>query len=153
MMKPWLIDTNVLIYSYDQTHEMHLPSYRLIEYSIGGEIPGVITHQNLLEFLAVVTNPKRVRNPLSLEQAFQKIIIYATSFPLLNPVQKTFFTFVSLILRHKTSRQRIFDLYLSATALDNGINQICTWNVKDFVGIAELVAKTPEEVVALLQNR
>lgn len=152
MMKSWLIDTNVLIYSYDQTHNMHLPSYELIEYSIGSKISAVITHQNLLEFLAVVTNPKRVTHPLSLDQAFQKIVIYATSFPLINPLQKTFFTFANLISRYKSSRQRIFDFYLSATALDNGINQICTWNVKDFSNISELVVKTPEEVVAPLKN-
>ena len=96
----------------------------------------------------MVTNPKRVKNPLSLDQAFQKIVIYATSFPLINPLQKSFFTFANMILRYKTTRQRIFDLYLSATALDNGINQICTWNVKDFVAIADLIVKTPEEVIA-----
>ena len=148
MMKSWLIDTNVLIYSYDQTYELHLPSYKFMEYVIGGEIPAVITHQNLLEFLAVVTNPRRVKHPLSLDQAFQKIVIYATSFPLINPLQKSFFTFANMILRYKTTRQRIFNLYLSATALDNGINQICTWNTKDFVEITELVVKTPEEVIA-----
>jgi len=148
MMKSWLIDTNVLIYSYDQTSKLHLPSYKFMEYAIGGEIPAVITHQNLLEFLAVVTNPRRVKHPLSLDQAFQKIVIYATSFPLINPLQKSFFTFANLILRYKTTRQRIFDLYLSATALDNGINQICTWNTKDFLEINELVVKTPEEIIA-----
>lgn len=58
MMKSWLIDTNVLIYSYDQACQFHQSSYEFITYSLSAELNLVISHQNLLEFIAVVTNPK-----------------------------------------------------------------------------------------------
>ena len=60
MTTPWLIDTNVLIYSYDETQDLHSSSYTFLENAFFGFISASIAHQNILEFLAVVTNPKRV---------------------------------------------------------------------------------------------
>jgi predicted nucleic acid-binding protein len=109
-----------------------------------------VAHQNLLEFLAVATNPKRVEHPLTPDEALEKIAVYATNFRLISPLSKTFFTFTDLFSRHPSIRERIFDLYLAATALDNGINQLCTWNVDHLKKISELTVKTPEEILTLL---
>ena len=152
MKTSWLIDTNVLIYSYDQTQKLHPPSYNLLECATAGGINAFISQQNLLEFLSVVTNFKRVEHPLSIDEALQKIAFYATRFPLICPLPKTLFTFVDLISKYPTLGDRTFDLYLSATALDNGITQICTWNVKHFKTISELTAKTPEEILSLAKK-
>ena len=145
-MNSWLIDTNVLIYSYDQTQKLHPLSYALIENAIAGSVQVTLTQQNLLEFLAVVTNPKRVEHPLTIDEAFQKLAVYVSSFPLICPTPKTFFTFADLTSRYP-AKGRIFDLYLAATALDNGITQICTWNVKDFDTITELSVNTPKGII------
>lgn len=152
MTTPWLIDTNVLIYSYDETQDLHSSSYTFLENAFFGLISASITHQNLLEFLAVVTNPKRVEYPLSTVEALEKIAVYAANFPLISPSAKTFLTFTDLFSRHPLMRERIFDLYLAATALDNGITQICTWNVKHFKAVSELTVKTPEEILTLLRK-
>lgn len=151
-MNSWLIDTNVLIYSFDQTCPLHAPSYQFIERSITANWNLFISHQNLLEFFAVVTNPRRVEHPLSIEDAFQKIAVYVSSFTLIAPLRETFFTFTRLLTKYSTFRERIFDLYLVATALDNGVNQICTWNIKDFKRFSEITAKTPEQILQLLMN-
>lgn len=50
------------------------------------------------------------------------------------------------------TRTKIFDLYLAATALDNGITQICTWNVADFVGIQKIEAVSPEQILGYVPN-
>ncbi len=148
MMKSWLIDTNVLIYSFDQENQFHLPSFNFLSFSISDESSKIyLAQQNLLEFMSVVTNPKRVENPLSIEDAFQKLIIYQTSFPIICPLPETISTFSQLLKRYPTFRERIFDLYLVATALDNGIQQICTWNKKDFLKISAITVKTPEEIL------
>jgi len=104
-----------------------------------------------LEFLAIATNPKRVNFPLSIEDAFQKIAIYEATFRLISPKPETFLTFRKLISRYPTFRERIFDLYLTATALDNHISQIVTWNKKDFQKISEITAKTPEEFISSMK--
>lgn len=150
MMTPWLIDTNILIYSYDQTQDLHPFSYAFLELAFSGHILASVAHQNLLEFLAVATNPKRVEHPLTLDEALDKIAVYATNFRLISPLPKTFFTFIDLFSRYPVIRERVFDLYLAATALDNGINQLCTWNIDHLKKISEFTVKTPEEILTLL---
>jgi predicted nucleic acid-binding protein len=149
---PWLIDTNILIYSYDETQELHSSSYTFLEHVFSGHLPASIAHQNLLEFLAVVSNPKRVEHPLSPDEALEKIAIYAANFSLISPTSRTFLTFADLFTRYPAIRERVFDLYLVATALDNGITQICTWNVKHLGTITDLTVKTPEEILRFLKK-
>jgi len=74
MITSWLIDTNVLIYSYDQTQKLHSLSYKLLEYAIARKIQACISDQILLEFLAVVINSKRVEDPLSTDEALQETL-------------------------------------------------------------------------------
>jgi len=147
---PWLIDTNILIYSYDETQKLHPFSYTFLEHVFSGHLPASIAHQNLLEFLAVATNPKRVEHPLTPDEALEKIAVYTANFSLISPSAKTFFTFTDLFFRHPSIRERVFDLYFVATALDNGITHICTWNVDHFQKISELTVKTPKEILASL---
>lgn len=146
-MRYWLVDTNVLIYSYDKEHDLHVHSYQFMERAFAGNVTGAIAQQNVLEFLAVVTNPKRVEYPLSLEEALQKVTLYAASFPVICPSAKTLFTFAGLVSKYPAMSDRVFDLYLAATALDNGIARICTWNVKHFRKIVEVAVGTPEEIM------
>lgn len=68
------------------------------------------------------------------------------------PLQTTFFTFSGLLAKYGASKKRIFDLYLIATALDNGILSICTWNIKDFYDITEINVKTPTEILNTLKT-
>jgi predicted nucleic acid-binding protein len=55
----FLIDSNVLISSYDETEKQHKDSYSIVEKAMNRELQAVLAHQNLLEYLAVVTDPKR----------------------------------------------------------------------------------------------
>lgn len=57
MTTSWLIDTNILIYSFDETQGLHSSSYSLLEHAFSGKLSASIAQQNLLEFFAVVTNP------------------------------------------------------------------------------------------------
>jgi predicted nucleic acid-binding protein len=69
----FLIDSNVLISSYDETEKQHKDSYWIVEKAMNREVQAVLAHQNLLEYLAVVTDPRRVENPLSSEEALVNI--------------------------------------------------------------------------------
>ena len=64
-MTSFLIDSNVLISSYDETEKQHPESYLLVGKAVAGELQAFLAHQNILEYLAVVTDPGRVENPLS----------------------------------------------------------------------------------------
>jgi predicted nucleic acid-binding protein len=59
-----LIDTNVLVYALFRQRAEHAASLALLE---SAQEPGanlVVAPQNLAEFSAVVTNPRRVSTPL-----------------------------------------------------------------------------------------
>ncbi len=63
--KMGLVDTNILVYRADQDSAFHLPSANLIDRGLRGDIPLCLAPQNLTEFYAVITSPKRVANPIA----------------------------------------------------------------------------------------
>ncbi|MBD3287649.1 hypothetical protein GF337_02495 [candidate division KSB1 bacterium] len=102
-----------------------------------------------LEFLSVATNRRQVNFPLKMHDAIQKISMYASSFHLVSPTPDTFAIFIRL-LKSSQIRENIFDLYLAATAMSNNVDQICTWNIKDFEKIEAFHLLTPEEILSSL---
>lgn len=150
----FLIDSNVLISSYDETEEQHERSYALVEKAMNREVEAALAHQNLLEYLAVVTDPKRVEHPLSLEEALPNIDSYISALNVVLPKAKTFALLKELLKSKPVTKGKVFDLYLAATALDNGITEICTWNQAEFEGLPEIKAVTPGQIIErLLQKK
>lgn len=72
-------------------------------------------------------------------------IITAFEFEVLTPASATYQTFHQLIGNSTKTPPDIFDFYLAATLLDNGINQLLTVNIADFAGITSLNARNPFE--------
>lgn len=143
----WLIDSNVLVSAYDETEEQHEASYALVEHAMAGEIPACVAQQNLLEFIAVVTHAKRVTHPLSVAEALSHVADYLACLDLIWPGPVTFFTFQGLLRAYPALRERVFDVYLAATALDNRVENICTWNTSHLENIILLTVRTPVEVL------
>lgn len=73
-------------------------------------------------------------------------MIISSNIEIISPTPNTIFTFHHLIQIYPAIRERIFDVYLAATALDNGVNQVCTWNIKHLRKISSLEVKTPSDV-------
>lgn len=63
--EPALIDTNVLVYALFAQRPEHAASLALLESAQEPAPNLVVAPQNLAEFYAVVTNPRRVSTPLS----------------------------------------------------------------------------------------
>ncbi|RLE06952.1 hypothetical protein DRJ00_08920 [Candidatus Aerophobetes bacterium] len=151
-MTSFLIDSNVLISSYDETEKQHPESYLLVGKAVAGELQAFLAHQNILEYLAVVTDPGRVENPLSTREAIKNIEFYTLYLGVIFPKSTTINTLKKLINLRSVTRGKIFDLYLAATALDNGINCICTWNVSDFEGLSEIKPLSPIQILEKLSE-
>ena len=88
--------------------------------------------------------------PYPLETA--KSRIYTASLSVIFPKVTTVSTLQQLSKVKSAPRMKIFDLYLAATALDNGITQICTWNIADFVGIPEIEPVSPEQLLGRVSD-
>ncbi|MBI2358705.1 MAG: type II toxin-antitoxin system VapC family toxin [Deltaproteobacteria bacterium] len=162
MPTSWLIDSNVLVYAFfHRTEEassedpqkcLRLDSRQVMTLAAQNAFSGVVAQQNLLEFLAIVTSPKRVASPVDLREALTASQAYLSFCTLVTPKPSTYLTFEALTRERRVARERLFDLYLAATAMDNDVSQICTWNTKHFRRLAGLWSATPSQVLKFLDK-
>jgi predicted nucleic acid-binding protein len=128
-----LIDTNILIYANNKDSQFHVVCKSIVEKSINGDIKAAIAVQNLVELYAVITDKRRVENPLSPVKAKKLIGFYKNSnIRIIAPTPQTVETIAGLIEKHSPKAQSIFDYLLVATMLDNGVHAIYTANSDHF---------------------
>ena len=144
-LTPALLDTNILVYANNLDSPLHKPCKELVESALAGHFHAYITHQNLLELYAVVTDKRRVENPLSPLAANELIAFYlnAPNLNVLFPSGSTLATLGGLIASHQPTSHGIFDLLLVALMMDNGISVIHTANVRHFTNFSGISAKAP----------
>ncbi len=137
------IDTNVLVYAHDESSRQHAASLRLITASRSAL---ALAPQVVAEFLAVVTNPRRVSAPYSPEEAAGAIEgVLALPHVSVLPVPVDIVDRLIELLRTTPVRgTRVFDLQLAAVLLGNGIDALYTFNLADFRSIPGLLAQPPE---------
>lgn len=121
-----VLDTNILVYAADETAAFHVPSKAIRDRGVQGDLPVAVSPQILFEFFAVITNPRRVHQPRSPEEARAEMVKYVRSairkiYPGTDILDRVF----TLLEQHPdVSRQDIFDLVLTATMLANGVIRI-----------------------------
>jgi predicted nucleic acid-binding protein len=148
MTRYWLIDSNVLVYALNKSDKHHLDSQALLERAATGKLEACIAQQNILEFIATVTSIRRVERPVSIETAQKAINQYSSFLRIITPRDETIWDFLSILKEVPATRERIFDVYLAATALSNGVSQICTWNVRHLEKIPHLKVRTPTQILS-----
>jgi predicted nucleic acid-binding protein len=128
-----LIDTNILVYANNKDSEFHSVCKSIVKKAINGDIQAAVAVQNLIELYAVLTDKRRVENPLSPIKAKELIEFYKDSdIRIIAPSPLTIATIAKLIEKHSPKSQSVFDYLLVATMLDNGINVIYTANSEHF---------------------
>ena len=139
-----LFDTNVLVYVHNRASSFHKIAYSLETEVLRGNLQAAISIQNILEFYSTITNPQRVNLPLSGQEANRVIRDYLDSpFQIIYPQKEDINTALYFAQERKIKGRKIFDLYLIATMLSNGINIIYTGNDKDFQIFKEIKAVNP----------
>ncbi len=139
-----LLDTNILIYAHDELSPKNKSAKDLVEKALNGEIEASISHQNLLEFAAAITQPKKVSWVLSIDKALEDMDQYlASNIKIIVPNQGTILIAKDFLKSLKLKGRKVFDVYLAATMLSNGINVIYTDNDKDFEIFKEIRAINP----------
>lgn len=134
-----LIDTNILVYSVNLDSPKYKQAISFISENIGQL---EIAHQNILEAIRVLTH-KKFSHPKRLKEALSATLSIVRSCSLISPNQNTLYLGLELIKKHKLSGNKIFDAYLTATALSNGINTIATDNTRDFKKFKEIKLLNP----------
>ena len=139
-----LFDTNILVYSQNKKDERYSLCQDLIKKSEKKEIDGVISSQNLLEFTSVLINLSKLEKPRKEKDVLKPIKSFESGiFKIIYPSTQTLNFFNKFLADYKTTPRRIFDMFLVATMLSNGVNQILTYNAKDFAQFKEIKAISP----------
>lgn len=139
-----LFDTNILVYSYDVNSPNHKIAKKLRDAVNEGKLKAAIAPQNLLELYSTITNVAKNKNPVSQKEAVLEIKKFLISpFELIVPLGDEIGIVFHLIKDKNLRSRRIFDVYLVATMLSNGIKTIYTANERDFEMFAEIKAVNP----------
>jgi predicted nucleic acid-binding protein len=139
-----LIDTNILVHATGAQSLQHAKAKELRDQAAAGQFEACIAAQILTEFYAVVTDPRRFQPPLTPTQAQREMRTYLSSpLKLILPKETTVTRMSNLLGSKSVKAGRIFDIFLAATMLDNGVQRIYTENVGDFQGITGIDAINP----------
>lgn len=127
MKRKALIDTNLLIYATNKNSIFHQKAKNFLE----KELPNYnlcLSSQNIIEFYAIITNPKKIEKPLTQSQAtlIIKKFIKSGYFQIITPRSKTVFLLLNFLKKYNIKSLEIYDLYLAATMKDNNISIIYT---------------------------
>lgn len=62
METTYLIDTNILVYAYNEDVEFHEEALKILENALNKNIHAAIADKSLFEFFAIITDKKCKRN-------------------------------------------------------------------------------------------
>ena len=132
-MNKIFVDTNILIYSIDEDSKFYSKSQKIL-FNPNSQL--YTSSKNLSEFLSVVT--RFPTNALSIKDALIAIEDFTNIFTILYPTKISFSIFKELLQKYKPKGLKIHDFEIVSIVLANEINQIATFNIKDFESIEEI---------------
>ena len=144
METTYLIDTNVIVYAYNESVEFHESALKILENALNKNIKAVIADKSLFEFFAIITDKRRVESPVSTDEAIETIhFLVASNITIIYSSPYTFLRTLELANKYKIRKQEIFDLNLVALMLQNEVDTIITANEKHFKDIKEIKVFNP----------
>jgi len=134
----YTLDTNVLVYAADESFPLHTAAREMRDHAAAEHQKIRLCYSVLLEFFAVVTDSRRVGNPLPPAEAWREVDAYLNTFEVLYPDERTFVELENLTVRYQITRQTIFDALIVAMMIQNGVQGIYTDNRKNFARFGEI---------------
>ncbi|MBI4066772.1 type II toxin-antitoxin system VapC family toxin [Candidatus Gottesmanbacteria bacterium] len=136
----WVFDSNLFIYFLDKSSPFYEQARALFAEIISEKIQPYCGQQNIIEVERILVQRYKITVP----EITPKVdtLITEFHFRVMAPFPYTVKTFHTILPSIKSGGD-IFDYYLAATMLDNGINRILTVNTKDFSQIKEIQAINP----------
>ena len=128
------IDTDFLVAAEIREHPFHGPADALLEWLLADGHDLAIAPQTLAEFIHVVTDPRRMPQPLSMSEAIRRADDWwqAAEVVRVFPDGETVTDFLAWLSRHGLGRKRLLDTLLAASFRRAGVNRLITNNERDF---------------------
>ena len=128
------IDTDFLVAVEIRDHLFHKPADALLSRLLEEGHKLAVAPQILAEFVHVVTDSKRLKEPLSMEESLSRAEHWwqAREVVRIYPEGDAVTTWIEWLHDHRFGRKRLLDTMLAASACTQGISSIVTNNETDF---------------------
>lgn len=129
------IDTTFLVAHELAEIPLHNQARELVRQSSrNGDARFALVPQVLMEFLHVVTDPRRFQKPLLVEEAVSRAEFWwgAKEVRQIQPGPESVHLCFRWLREHRLGRKRLLDTQLAATLYQAGVDRIITQNRKDF---------------------
>jgi len=139
--EPPLIDTNILVYAFDETEpEKKAKCKKIVEKILRGETKAIVSNQILAEFYNALT--KKIEKPIESEKALKIVqsFLRAGNIAKIDYTSKTVEKAIKKTMGHKA---HFWDSLIAETMLENQVFEILTENEKDFSKIGQIKAVNP----------
>jgi len=137
------VDTDFLVAVEVRDHPLHLRANSLVDQLLDENHTFAIAPQTLAEFIHVVTDARRMPEPLSINEAIDRAERWwqATEVVRVFPENEAAAGFLSWMREHRLGRKRLLDTLLAATFFRAGIRRMITNNGADYrvFGVFEII--------------
>jgi predicted nucleic acid-binding protein len=138
-----LVDTNVWIYAANRSADQHAAALGVRKAAIAGTIAACVTTQILFEYVATVSNPKRVQAPIDAAAAWSAAAKIKTLFPVLSVPDDLFARASELGTNLGLKGADVFDLAIAITALHHKVTEVYTFDPAVFSRVPSITVRTP----------
>lgn len=136
-----LVDTNLFIYAHNADSAYYKKARRFLKKLIKGNNL-CLTPQVLLESFRILT--QKMEKPIDEEEAWRLLDAYLNDQTrMVYPTPKALLMAKDFSKKYRIKGAKIFDAYLVATIVENGVDTIYTHNEKDFLVFREIRAVNP----------
>lgn len=144
----WLLDANILVRLCEPRHQQHKKLVKAIKFIDKAKDPCVLVPQALYEFWVVATRPVE-NNGLGHTPAVtkEKMDEFLHLFYLAKNELAIFDHWLRLVEEHKVRGARAHDARLVAAMERHGINQLLTYNLRDFKRYQGILVMSPTQVL------
>lgn len=136
----WVLDSNILIYSFDEDSPFFAKTKELYTFIITNSIIPVVALQNITELVNVLHNFYKLDKKNIINRI--ETVLKELSFEIIAPKQNTLEIFFYLLEKYD-AHSHIYDTFLTATIIDNNRRNLFTNNIKDFEIFKELTVVNP----------
>jgi len=128
------IDTDFLVAVEIRDHLFHQPADTLLNRLLDEGHEFAVAPQTLAEFVHVVTDSRRLKNPLAMDDALARAETWWQAREVLRiyPDGEAVPTWFQWLRKYKLGRKRLLDTMLAAACSARGINTIISNNEDDF---------------------
>lgn len=129
------IDTTFLVQLEVQEAPAHLAAHQCLRREVlDPATPIALAPQILTEFIHIVTDPRRFKQPLTIQQALDKAVFWwnAAEVRHIHSTGESTTLFLDWMRLHQLGRKRILDTQLAAMLWRAGVRRLLTSNPADF---------------------